>query len=282
MIKQLEIVMTKGLPASGKSTWARDFVAENPTWKRVNKDDLRMMMHDGVWTKENEKQIVNARDALIITFLSEGFNVIVDDTNFHPSHQYALEDIAADMGAKFTVKYFDANPRVCIERDLGRDKPVGSKVIMDMYFKHARPEKAERNDDLPNAVLCDIDGTLAIMGDRSPYDWSKVGVDTVNQDIRHLLIPLAHDKDIILVSGRDESCREQTIAWLEENDVPYDKLIMRKEGDNRKDVIVKQEIYLDHIQGQYNVTAVFDDRDQVVDMWREQGLTCLQVNYGSF
>ena len=37
--------------------------------------------------------------------------------------------------------------------------------------------------DLPPAILVDIDGTVALMGARSPYDWHRVGEDTPNQAV---------------------------------------------------------------------------------------------------
>jgi hypothetical protein len=58
---------------------------------------------------------------------------------------------------------------------------------------------------------------------------------------------------------------------------------MRAEKDNRKDSIIKRELFDKHIRDKYHVDFVLDDRDQVVRMWRrELGLTCLQVNYGNF
>ncbi len=280
-----KLIMLKGLPASGKSTWAKQFVVENDDWKRVNKDDLRRMIDGGHWSKHNEENIVSARDVLVRKWLNDGFNVIVDDTNYHPSHEEVLKGIADEYKADFEVKHFDTNPRICMERDATRGEDrVGNKVIMDMYFKYAHPKEPEYSDDKQNAFICDIDGTLAIMGARSPFDWSKVGIDTVNHNISMIIrtLRMSSGLPMILVSGRDEACRAETEKWLVENSVPYHELIMRKAGDMRKDVEVKREIYDGQIKHRYNVIAVFDDRDQVVDMWRSLGMICLQVNYGSF
>ena len=75
-----KIIMCKGLPASGKSTWASDFVALNRNWKRVNKDDLRSMVQGGAWSGKMERQILKTRDTLIRQWLGEGFNVIVENS----------------------------------------------------------------------------------------------------------------------------------------------------------------------------------------------------------
>ena len=87
---------------------------------------------------------------------------------------------------------------------------------------------------------------------------------------------------IILLSGRPDDCREPTKQFLKKNKIPYDELFMRKSGDQRKDAIIKRELYEENIRDKYNVRFILDDRDQVVDMWRQLGLPCFQVNYGKF
>jgi hypothetical protein len=135
------------------------------------------------------------------------------------------------------------------------------------------------------AVLVDIDGTLALRtGDRSPYDWDRVGEDEPNPPVIELVrtIRAADQHRIILMSGRDESCRRQTEMWLDAQLVPFDELHMRTEKDNRKDSIVKEELYRRHVEGRYEVAFVIDDRNQVVAMWRGLGLSCFQVAEGNF
>lgn len=131
-------MMLKGLPASGKSTWAIDQVMQSKgKIKRINKDDLRSMLDAGEWSKENEAFIVWARDTLVEIALSEGYSVIVDDTNFNPEHEQTLRQLA-NYQANFEVKHFDTPLEVCIERDALRHKPVGRAVIEDMYNKYVK------------------------------------------------------------------------------------------------------------------------------------------------
>ncbi len=135
------------------------------------------------------------------------------------------------------------------------------------------------------AVIVDIDGTLALRtGDRSPYDWARVGEDDPNPPIIELvqMIRTAGQHRIILMSGRDESCRRQTEMWLDAQRVPFDELHMRAAKDNRKDSIVKEELYRQHVEGRCGVSWVVDDRAQVVTMWRSLGLTVLQCADGDF
>lgn len=144
----------------------------------------------------------------------------------------------------------------------------------------------KRNNKLPVAIICDLDGTLALMNNRGPFEWSKVGEDDINTTINALLHRYKHDEevplDIILVSGRDGVCRKETEEWLDVHCVDYDLLFMRPEGDKRKDLIVKREIFENEIKNKYNIEFVLDDRNQVVEMWRSLGLTVFQVAEGDF
>ena len=133
------------------------------------------------------------------------------------------------------------------------------------------------------AIICDIDGTLAHHSERSPYDYSRVGEDTVDVDIRDLVYVMNEiGTKILLISGREDSCEEATKQWLQVNLAPHHELFMRKSGDHRKDSIVKREIFDEYIRDNYLVRFVLDDRDQVVKMWRDLGLKCLQVAEGNF
>lgn len=134
------------------------------------------------------------------------------------------------------------------------------------------------------AIICDIDGTLAHMQDRSPYDWDKVGDDVVDKTIKEILRTFysTSEYDIILISGRDDVCKQITERWLDKNYIFYDGLYMRKHNDNRPDEVIKKEIYDKHIKDEYDVEFVLDDRNKVVKMWRGLGLKCLQVAEGDF
>jgi 2-hydroxy-3-keto-5-methylthiopentenyl-1-phosphate phosphatase len=131
-------------------------------------------------------------------------------------------------------------------------------------------------------VICDIDGTIAEIGDRGPFHWDKVDGDKPIEVIINLLRLLAPVYEIILVSGRSDESMELTLEWLKKHDVPFSSVLMRKAKDFRKDAIVKQELYEAHIEPYYDVQFVLEDRNQAVEMWRSLGLTCLQVAPGDF
>ena len=285
----MKIIMTKGLPGCGKTTWAKEYQGKNPNTIRVNKDDLRSMLHNGVHSKGREKFVIELRDHIVIESLNSGHDVIVDDTNYNPIHEERLRFIAEVNGnrdALFEIKDFSNVPLdECIKRDAKRDKPIGEKVIRTMYNQYLKPTPPviEFDPSIPEAIICDIDGTLALFGDANPYDrdFSK---DVKNNIVHHTLSLLrnAYGAKVILCSGRQEKNREATVKWLNDGQVSFDELFMRKTNDVRKDTEVKKEIYENQIKGKYNVKVVLDDRNQVVDMWRSLGLTCFQVAPGDF
>lgn len=279
----MKLIMMKGLPASGKSSWAKAYQQDTPNTKIISNDDLRDMLDSGKWSPKNEKFMLKVRDNLISLALTEGKNVIVDGCHLHQKHATRLSSLAQAHGAHFELQDFShVPPEECVKRDLQRTRSVGSDVIWRMYYQFVfKPEAVPYNEGLPNTILVDIDGTLAHMGDRGPFDWKRVGEDEVNAGIRYLVNAFWSETDVVLLSGRDSCCRSETIVWLAKHDVRYDALYMRPEGDNRKDVEVKRELYEQHIKGKYNVRFVVDDRPSVIrGLWEPLGFTVLNVGKG--
>lgn len=150
----------------------------------------------------------------------------------------------------------------------------------------ASSEPNGNSSPLPACVIFDLDGTFAFLGDRSPYDASRAEGDEVNAAVNFVYQAIRIGKPetaILLVSGREERWRPETERWLAKHGVTYEGLFLRRTGDRRKDVIVKREIYEGHIAGRYAVQVVFEDRDQVVRLWRDDlKLPCFQVAWGDF
>ncbi len=276
------VILTRGLPGSGKSTWAKEQVAKHPDrYKRINKDDLRDMLHDGKFSKANERMVERSRDALILTALENGFDVIIDDTNLATRHFDHISQLVKGIAKVKTQDFTDVPIAECIKRDLMRSRSVGEKVIRDMYKRHLEvvPAPPVQDPALPSCIVVDLDGTLAIINDRSPYDAANCERDLLNVPVADVV---ARYERVVLCSGRQSEHRAQTERWLAANNVKYDELLMRATGDSRQDSIVKEELYRAHIEGRWNVLFVLDDRQQVVDTWRRLGLTCLQVAPGDF
>lgn len=146
------------------------------------------------------------------------------------------------------------------------------------------PTYCDQNPDLPKAIICDLDGTLALMNGRNPFNASKCDNDLLHHPVANLLKNYKKiGYKILLVSGREERYKEPTLRFLEKHEIGYDNLMMRKTKDNRKDSIIKTEIYHEFIKEKYFIEFVLDDRNQVVDTWRKDlKLPCFQVYYGDF
>lgn len=289
----MKVLFLKGLPASGKSTYAKELVDTQKNWKRVNKDDIRAMLDNSKWSKANEKMVIQVRDSIILTAITSGYNIVIDDTNLSPTHIPHIKEIIEHTGlnVEYEEKFFDTPLAECIRRDMLRPNPVGKKVIRRMYdtIKDLYEPKIEYNPSLPDCIIVDIDGTLAHMNGRSPYDYSKVSTDIVDPVVSDIVRRYRQTDPIeenplyvVIVSGREDGCKAETEQWLQDNYIPYDELHMRKADDSRDDRIVKKEIYDEWIKKRYNVKFVLDDRNRVVEMWRSLGLKVLQVGEGDF
>jgi len=285
-----QVILTRGLPASGKSHWTREQLGDYPgRYKRICKDDLRAMLDDKRYSQATEKFVLAVRDMLILQALEAGFHVIVDDTNLNPLHEMHIRALVKDK-AVVRIQDFPTFPlETCLERDRGRAGYVGEQVIRHMHRQYLVPQVSPLPYDgnLPLALICDIDGTLALRGERGPYEFERCLEDAPNNPVVSMVYTLTSvttrpRSELILMTGREERFRELTRQWLSQQVLPYKKLLMRKDGDTRKDAIVKRELYAENVLGQYNVRMVFDDRNQMVDLWRSLGLPCLQVADGDF
>ena len=278
-----KIIMLKGLPASGKSTWAKEKINENSNYIRINKDDIRESI-TGKWTSKKEKIVISIRNSLIKTGISLGKNVIIDDTNLNPKHEQSLKTLAQELGVEFEINdsFLKVPVEECVERDIKRDKSVGYKVIYKMYYDYLYQDPSKKivnsSSKKRRCVICDIDGTLAHnYGGRNIYDLTRVKEDTPDPLVCAVLDGLDSTfgidyLDIIIVSGREDDCRKETEEWLYHNMIPYKALYMRKSGDKRDDAIVKEEIYKEFIEPEYCVLGVIDDRNKVVRMWEKLGV----------
>ena len=304
-----KLVLLQGLPWAWKSTYAKKEVEEK--WAmRFNKDEIRkegnLFPAGYFYSKENEEIVMKTeRERVeIAMFVVQAPYIIIDNTHLDQrdwtenKHISFYKQLAKKYGYKVEVKQFYVTVEEAIERDLNRniDEQVWEKVIRKMEKAHKLPKQYPANptfrdleEGLPYAIIVDIDGTLAFMDwKRSPYDYGRVDWDRFNYYLWLLINcfliwisqSIKQELKILIVSWRKDECREITIEWLKNKGMIYNELYMRNNDDNRCDSIVKEEIYREHIEGKYNVLAVFDDRDRVCDLWRlKLQLPCYQVWY---
>ncbi|GAA4456213.1 hypothetical protein GCM10023170_050610 [Phytohabitans houttuyneae] len=271
---------------------------------RVNRDDLRRMLHgDRLYTTWAEGQVTAVQRAQVEALLRARADVCIDDTNLSSRLVREWADMAARLGAAFEVHDFtDVPVDECVRRDADRpeSEQVGEEAIRRMHERYlagrtlplpvpdvtpGRPAVIyDPPPGAPKIVLVDIDGTVALIGDRSPYAMHRVGEDQPNHAVIAAVRAMhAAGHAIVYCTGRDESARAATEEWLDRHvGVPYEALYMRDVYDSRRDAVVKQEIFEREIRDRYHVVGVFDDRMQVVKMWRELGLTVFQVAEGDF
>jgi predicted kinase len=315
------LIITIGMSNSGKSTWAAKKVQEDPrTYIRINRDDIRSLLfgytdetvadyYKRTDLRQLEKQVTRFEDSLIYDALELGKTVIVDAT--HLKRNY-LERFKY-WNVPVTLEIFGITVSEALERDSKRTRKVGEEVIRKQFaqFKQLVKElesnpidftplvlENEEYDGIsdveikPTAYIVDIDGTLADKNDRNPFDWFKVGHDTVRNDLAPIIRHLGHMFDslelpsemkpkIIIATGRDGVCLPDTEQWLEQHGIPYDEIYIRPKGDTRPDWLIKQEMAQDIVKNNY-IAVWFDDRLQVTRHLRMLGLNVYNVAHGNF
>lgn len=299
------LTLVRGLPGSGKTTWSKNWVAENPKSRaRVNRDDIRMQtvgMRYGLSRAEEETVTVIER-AMVEALVRSGKNVVVDA--MHARSRYITEwyKFARSLGVPdVKIAPFPTSKEELIKRNSSR--PQEERIpedalnhilsrfdpeclpMVDTYQEFLKNNSHSGDvyvpdESKPPVFIVDIDGTLAHnTSGRGWYDWSRVGEDSPDLTLMSVIrsIQSSGTGHIICMSGRSEECRKQTQDWLATHDIHPLALIMRRAGDHRKDAIVKLELFNKFIRDNYNVKAWFDDRPSVCRMVRTLGIPLYQV-----
>lgn len=307
----------RGIPASGKTTHALEWLNEAPRRFRSNRDEMRInLFGQYILSKDDEKRITEIQFGEIELHLKAGIDVIVDDTNLRASTVKDLLKIAGKTGADVEHQDFPIDVNEAVRRNKARGAQGGHEVpedvvrgFYDRYMKKGKFPQFPSMDEvlseavpveyiagLPEAYLVDIDGTVA-HGHfeeesenhrdgkrRRAFDWDRVGEDDPALNVIQTINSLREAGErIIFMSARKDICFEETYAWITEHfGWEPEHLYMRRTDDNRPDNETKSEMFDTHIRGKFNIIACFDDRDKVVKQYRDMGLTVYQVAYGDF
>lgn len=282
----MKATITVGISGSGKTSCAKTQKATI-----ICRDDVRAQIltergHDVVnssmWTfwkfnKSDETEVTARCSAMVEECAKAEQDIIIADTNLNADRRVELAKKLENIGYTVEYKQFDISYEEACKRDKGRKDTVGEGVIYKQWLQlYGEPYKAP--EGAPTCVIVDIDGTLAHMdGKRGTFEWDKVGQDSCDQVVKRIVDEFSSDNEIIVMSGRDGICYDLTKQWLDDHDIYYDRLVMRKAGDMRKDYIVKRELFDEHIRGKYAVTVVVDDRKQVIREWHRIGLKVIAV-----
>ena len=272
-----KILVLQGPPASGKTSYAREFIKGKTDWVIVNRDSIREGRGD-YWIPSQEDYISDLEEFSIRAAIKRGYNVIIDATNLNPKTQEKWRNIADETKSSIEFMEFYVPFKEALERDKNRERSVGEKVLKRFYkqYYYDRYLKEDikldnryikqQDKTLPKCIICDLDGTVCLNGGRNPYDLTRVLADKPNHPLVDLLRILSGSVDIIFFSGREgtKQCRQDTAKWINDNiNIPY-QLYMRKEKDYRPDEVIKEELYNEIIKDNYYCVAIFDDRNRVI------------------
>ena len=240
------LLLTRGIPGSGKSTWARDAADAAPHGqvKTVSLDDLRQVIdrNDGSkpFDRALEDLIQRMQADIVVSSIEAGHDVIVHNTHVFAKIPNLLRRLTAGVCDPVIVDFTDTPYDVSYERNLQRADAVPPQVVEKMHadlgkgkggFKGwevlSRGEAVERllwsapvlpvldpyvgDPTLPSACVVDLDGTLAKHQGRSPYDESRVEEDRFDELVWQAASGFDH---IVLLSGRTDSCYDATMRWL--------------------------------------------------------------------
>lgn len=291
-----KIILLVGPPGCGKSTQAGFY--ESMGYIRVSQDDQG---------KEGHLEVF--KDAL-----NKEQSIVVDRMNFSVEQRKRYIP-PVESGYIVECVVLHQNRETCLERMQLRPKhPTITNMqqagsALHTFFKnYQKPTKEEGFHEVSflypevfgNCIIVDIDGTIADLSHRLHFiktegkkkDWksflSNCEHDEPKEDVIRLIQSVKngyhnHSVNVVLCSGRGDEYRDKTQNWLQMHFNRYNHLFMRERADYREDYIIKEIILDFEIMTRYNnIIVAFDDRDQVVKMWRSRDILCMQVASGDF
>lgn len=296
-----KLIICRGIQGSGKSTFAKQWAEEDPTHRiRFNWDDMRNMMGK-YWVPERENTGImkTLRASFLEDMMLKGWDIVIDNMNLNPKdwvfYESLIEAHNKKGGTQYEIEYKDFFTPVeeCIRRDAMRPNPIGEAVIISTWkrYKHFIVCKEIENKfynmktydaNKRDCIIADMDSTLCVNLTGRPFytdDWKeKLIYDTPLAGPISILRAqkMTGTCDILIVTGRKDEGRDQTEEWLKTYNVPYDRLFMRGQNDYTKSDIFKENILKNIILPKYNVLFALEDDNKCVQMYRRNGLICLQ------
>lgn len=295
-----KLTLLVGPPGSGKSTLARQMAASSDI-VYVNQDSQGKQGHQDTF----REAIYAQRD------------IVVDRMGFNKQQRanYLLEAKAKGYETEIIVLHMPY--AVCLDRVLkriGNHETIvdekGARAALQLFFtKYERPETGEADKitftypegPKEKVIICDLDGTLCDVEHRRhhvrltkeqmdagqrknwPAFFAGISQDPVNEWCKDIIMSFAEfGINTVFCSGRGDNERKITQEWLDRHGFGHQELYMRNRHDSRQDSIVKEIILDFELLTRYQPYFMIDDRQQVVDMWRKRGFTCLQCDAGDF
>ena len=301
------LIICRGIQGSGKSTWAKQWCHEDPEHRvRFNNDDIRNMLGD-YWVPNREKLVTEAKANMITFALVKGYDVVVDNMNLNPKEDEWIRTLCAniekDKGPKYDLEFKDFWTPVeeCIRRDAMRPNPIGEKVIRQTWKRYkdfiiheeimaAKAKSLVQDTNLPAAIIVDMDATVCLNTSGRPFYGEGAAEGMLTDEPITPVIELIRNfcdnypAKLIILTGREDTpeVRKATEQWLENNWLHPDILLMRPVKSFTAGPICKKKLYEDNIKGKFYIPFVLEDNCKCVEMWRNEGLICLQPNEGKF
>ncbi len=294
-----KLILCRGIQGSGKSTWAKAWVAEDPEHRiRINNDDIRNML-GSYWVPNREKLVSEIKQSIAQNAMDRGYDVIVDNMNLNPKEVKFWQDLvntnntdADSYQYEIEFKDFFIPLEECIRRDANRSNPIGEKIIRDTWrkYKHfIQTSEVERyvnnlrdwDENKPTCVVIDMDSTTCFNTTKRPW-FGEGSTEAMLKDIPNKgVVDLVKSQPypIVVCTGRNKDQYKVTIEWLANQGINPADCYMRENEDYRKGVEVKSEL-MNQILDKYNVLVVFEDCEPIVQKFRDMGLTVLQPNKG--
>lgn len=300
-----KLILTRGIPGSGKSTWAKAWVAEDPEHRiRLNWDDMRNMLGPyWVPSRENINKTMLWCAVNAAAYCDKPYEIVIDNMNLNPkgwkefeewieTYNHSAHSVNNKVQYVLEFKDFFISVDECVRRDAMRSNPIGEKTIKDIWrrYKHFiqthEVEKLVNNlikddDTKPYCVVIDMDSTMCFNTQKRAWygDGSTEAMlnDTPNMGVVRLI---EHQNyPVIVCTGRNKAQKEVTEKWLNKYNIFPEEFYMREDGDYRNGVEVKEEL-INKILEKYNIVTIFEDCEPIVRRFREMGLTVLQPNKG--
>lgn len=301
-----KIILTRGIPGSGKSTWAKAWVAEDPKNRiRLNWDDMRNMMGP-YWVPSREPLNKHMLWDTVNTaaYCDKPYEIVIDNMNLNPDGWRTAEEWVAtfnashhssDLQVQYELQFVDFFTPVeeCIRRDAMRPNPIGEKTIRDIWRRYRHfiqttavenvVAKARPTTGKPKCIVIDMDSTMCFNITKRPWygDGAAEGMlnDIPNTGVVEIVKTLQNKYPVIVATGRDTSQAGVTLEWLSKHGITPTKSFFRTQGDYRKGVEIKKG-QIEQILKDYDIVAIFEDCEPIVQMYRDMGLTVLQPNKG--
>ena len=252
------------------------------------------------WVTSRENLVSSIKENMAEEAINRGYDIVVDNMNLNPKEILFWKDMVkmANMdpdGYQYEIEFKDffIPLEECIRRDAMRPNPIGEKVIRETWkrYKHFIQTTGVENyvnnlrkyTGKPKCIVIDMDSTMCFNTTKRPWfgDGAAEGMinDVPNTGVCEMIRQLQEDFVIVVATGRDTTQEEVTKQWLAKQGINPDEFYFRTKGDFRKGVVVKKE-QIEAILEKYDIVAIFEDCEPIVNMYREMGLTVLQPNKG--